>query len=603
MADPSTDRGEEAPAATHVSPSSVDRADSSKQSLGTDGLLVSTVTLSPSLSPSPPPPPPSADESDGRNLYVDNLALTSDVELRNLFLPYGPILKSRLAIDPISRQPAGYGFVMFERREHALKAIEGLNQHVLGSKRLRVSIKRSKQTLTSQQQPGKGGADGTVAVAVTSSVPALPARPTPSSSSAASTASSPSSSSSPPSSSTNLYISGLPTSWCQSDVEALFARFGRIADSRLLLDRVTGQPRGVAMLRFESPANAAEAIAALHRFHTPAGMQQPITVKYATDKPAQRATPVTPLSSLSSSAQSAVTPVSATALLHRSPSSPHRSRLSASLSTALRGSPLIRLLHPSEHATPPPTTDADVAAGQNGVSPSPSTSSSLSSKSASPPPHLPLNDAASTDSSTPSTRTSSLSPTGTHSSSPPSTARRTSTSSSSSNGLLSGPSQSYAAGPTASAVYHTPTRGSASLSGGKPQSNSPPSYSPHTASRHISGVYAAGQQPTSRAANQSPLSHSAPPFAQLQQPSAAAYSNHSLAATHPTHPNQSAGRVAASGSGQTNRYSSVGLAASEQHPHAASYTRLSYRSDRSLAHSAHSTSHVHVCARLQTSTR
>ena len=446
MADPSIDGGDEA---AHASVSDVpvkppqlpvDGSAHNAAAVVTENVIQPAAAVAPShtdsdvtAAPSPSSSPSSAaaaipassssssasldDASDGRNLYVDNLALSSDVELRNLFLPYGPILKSRLAIDPISRQPAGYGFVMFERREDALKAIDGLNQHVLGTKRLRVSVKRSKQ----QQQTSKPSADGSVS-SLTSSIASLSTRsagttsspavapstlsslsspvvsshlpvaadlPTaaspPSSASSSSSlaiASSPSSSSS--SSSTNLYISGLPVSWRQSDVENLFASFGRITDSRLLLDRLTGQPRGVAMLRFESSASASAAIAALHRHYTPPNMQQTITVKYATDKPTQQqpAQPqraASPLSAPPSSSQPAMitlTPGSASSL-HRSllppataasstafspssthsPSSPPRSRLSAGISAALRGSPLIRLLHPSESS--PSTHDSD----------------------------------------------------------------------------------------------------------------------------------------------------------------------------------------------------------------------------------------------------
>lgn len=38
----------------------------------------------------------------------------------------------------------------------------------------------------------------------------------------------------------NLYISGLPKSMTQKDVEDMFSRFGRIINSRVLVDQVTG---------------------------------------------------------------------------------------------------------------------------------------------------------------------------------------------------------------------------------------------------------------------------------------------------------------------------------------------------------------------------
>ena len=38
----------------------------------------------------------------------------------------------------------------------------------------------------------------------------------------------------------NLYISGLPKSMTQKDVEDMFSRYGRIINSRVLVDQATG---------------------------------------------------------------------------------------------------------------------------------------------------------------------------------------------------------------------------------------------------------------------------------------------------------------------------------------------------------------------------
>lgn len=39
----------------------------------------------------------------------------------------------------------------------------------------------------------------------------------------------------------NLYISGLPKTMTQKDVEDMFMRFGRIINSRVLVDQATGE--------------------------------------------------------------------------------------------------------------------------------------------------------------------------------------------------------------------------------------------------------------------------------------------------------------------------------------------------------------------------
>ena len=218
----------------------------------------------PSSLPSPPsvsvPASPHSPPLDPRNLYVDNLPPLSDVDLRNLFLPYGQILRSRVAIDPTTHLPSGFGFVMFERGEDAGKAIEGLNGGVLGTKKLRVTIKKPKTQKTTPEGGG-GGASAPPTVSPVSS-DSLIGR----------------------SASTNLYVSGLPLSWTNAEVDSLFSPFGRIADSRILQDRATGKNRGIAMIRLESHAAAQAAIAALHGKWVGPGMQHPVTVKWANER-------------------------------------------------------------------------------------------------------------------------------------------------------------------------------------------------------------------------------------------------------------------------------------------------------------------------------
>ena len=38
----------------------------------------------------------------------------------------------------------------------------------------------------------------------------------------------------------NLYVSGIPKTMCQSELETLFAPYGRIITSRILCDSITG---------------------------------------------------------------------------------------------------------------------------------------------------------------------------------------------------------------------------------------------------------------------------------------------------------------------------------------------------------------------------
>lgn len=45
----------------------------------------------------------------------------------------------------------------------------------------------------------------------------------------------------------NLYVSGLPKTMTQKELEQLFSQYGRIITSRILVDQVTGEPRDVCL--------------------------------------------------------------------------------------------------------------------------------------------------------------------------------------------------------------------------------------------------------------------------------------------------------------------------------------------------------------------
>ncbi|XP_046905925.1 ELAV-like protein 1 isoform X3 [Hypomesus transpacificus] len=78
----------------------------------------------------------------------------------------------------------------------------------------------------------------------------------------------------------NLYISGLPKTMTQKDVEDMFTRYGRIINSRVLVDQASGLSRGVAFIRFDKRAEAEDAIKDLNG-QKPPGASEAITVKFA----------------------------------------------------------------------------------------------------------------------------------------------------------------------------------------------------------------------------------------------------------------------------------------------------------------------------------
>ena len=87
----------------------------------------------------------------------------------------------------------------------------------------------------------------------------------------------------PPPVNTNLYIAGLPQWFTSQQLDGLFSSFGSILESRILLDRHSGNSRGVGFVRFDNQLACNAAIQAWNgRCPVPGG--QPITVRYAMDK-------------------------------------------------------------------------------------------------------------------------------------------------------------------------------------------------------------------------------------------------------------------------------------------------------------------------------
>lgn len=129
-------------------------------------------------------------EDSKTNLIVNYLpqAMTQE-EIRSLFSSIGEVESCKLIRDKVTGQSLGYGFVNYLRPEDAEKAINTLNGLRLQNKTIKVSYAR----------PSSEAIKGA-----------------------------------------NLYVSGLPKSMTQLDLEGLFSPFGRIITSRILCDNITG---------------------------------------------------------------------------------------------------------------------------------------------------------------------------------------------------------------------------------------------------------------------------------------------------------------------------------------------------------------------------
>ncbi|XP_066515128.1 ELAV-like protein 2 isoform X3 [Hoplias malabaricus] len=175
-------------------------------------------------------------EDSKTNLIVNYLPQNmTQEELKSLFGSIGEIESCKLVRDKITGQSLGYGFVNYVDPKDAEKAINTLNGLRLQTKTIKVSYAR------------------------------------PSSASIRDA---------------NLYVSGLPKTMMQKELEQLFSQYGRIITSRILVDQVTGVSRGVGFIRFDRRVEAEEAIKGLNG-QKPPGATEPITVKFA-NNPSQK---------------------------------------------------------------------------------------------------------------------------------------------------------------------------------------------------------------------------------------------------------------------------------------------------------------------------
>lgn len=179
------------------------------------------------------------------NLIVNYLPQTmTEDEIRSLFSSIGEIESVKLIrdkgtsgfIDPLNPQTSpkgqslGYGFVNYVRAQDAEQAVTVLNGLRLQNKTIKVSFAR----------PSSDAIKGA-----------------------------------------NLYVSGLPKSMSQQDLEVIFSPFGTIITSRILQNAGSdNQTKGVGFIRFDKREEATRAIIALNGT-TPKNCTDPIVVKFS----------------------------------------------------------------------------------------------------------------------------------------------------------------------------------------------------------------------------------------------------------------------------------------------------------------------------------
>ncbi|CRK97270.1 CLUMA_CG010666, isoform A [Clunio marinus] len=177
------------------------------------------------------------------NLIVNYLPQTmTEEEIKSLFSSVGEVESVKLVRDKNSipfpnplnpnamrGQSLGYGFVNYRRTQDAEQAVNVLNGLRLQNKTIKVSFAR----------PSSESIKGA-----------------------------------------NLYISGLPKTITQEELEEIFRPFGEIITSRVLTQEGNDKLKGIGFIRFDQRKEAERAIAALNGT-TPKNLTEPITVKFS----------------------------------------------------------------------------------------------------------------------------------------------------------------------------------------------------------------------------------------------------------------------------------------------------------------------------------
>lgn len=171
------------------------------------------------------------------NLIINYLPQTlTDQQFSSLFEPIGTLISARIIRNKNTNYSYGFGFVEYVNHKDAKRAIELLDGHQIGNKRIKVAFSRPHSEDIKQAK---------------------------------------------------LYIKNVPPNLTQERLESIFSKCGTIIQARLLESK--GKNKGVAFVLFDLREQAEKAIETFHGATLP-GSSMPLEVKFAVEAKGNRVT-------------------------------------------------------------------------------------------------------------------------------------------------------------------------------------------------------------------------------------------------------------------------------------------------------------------------